>query len=243
MTVKSQLRCGAAMAAVSAMMLVTAPGFAQDNGLQNSTPAEQAQTRALNENAVDGSNQPAAVLNGGQYAQQQPAGYGGSRNDYDGPNGDQQYQSPPPNAPQQRYDQQQQEYRDQRQQYDSDTAQYRANLRAYDRAMYDWSYPAPISYEYRGAHLWRLALLADPTHQLFEVPIEGPRGEWVGRVRNVELGPAGPARIEVALNRRVSVWVDPADLRFDADRRVLLTDLTRSELWQMPGATVESGPM
>jgi hypothetical protein len=61
-------------------------------------------------------------------------------------------------------------------------------------------------------------------------------------VRNVEPGPTS-LRVEVALNRRVSVWVDERDLRFDAQNHVLFTNLSRDELWQMPGATVESGPM
>jgi hypothetical protein len=158
-----------------------------------------------------------------------------------------QYGQPPPSQQQydqqmQQYQQQQQDYQAQRQQYDSNSAQYRANLRAYDRTTYEWDYPAPVGYEYQGARLWRVSLLADPRKQLFEAPVEGPAGRWVGRVRNVEPGPTG-VRIEVALNRRVSVWVDSRNMRFDAQNRVLFTDLTREDLWQMPGATVESGPM
>jgi hypothetical protein len=117
-------------------------------------------------------------------------------------------------------------------------------MRAYDRAVYDWQYPAAISYEYDGDHLRRLYLIADPTAQLHQLPIEDPEGRWVGRVRNVETAPDGrPARIEVALNRRVSVWVSPGNFRYDARDGILFTDLSRSQLWQMPGATVESGPM
>jgi hypothetical protein len=37
------------------------------------------------------------------------------------------------------------------------------------------------------------------------------------------------------------VWVNPGNLRFDADDHVVFTDLTRDQLWQNPGATVESG--
>ena len=51
-----------------------------------------------------------------------------------------------------------------------------------------------------------------------------------------------PARIEIALNRRVSVWVRPGDLRFDPEYRMLYTDLSREDLWNMPGATIASGP-
>ena len=50
-----------------------------------------------------------------------------------------------------------------------------------------------------------------------------------------------PRRVEIALNRVVSVWVTPGHFRYDPDERVLFTDLNRDELWMMPGATVESG--
>jgi hypothetical protein len=74
--------------------------------------------------------------------------------------------------------------------------------------------------------------------------VEGPDGRWVGRVRNVDIAPNGrPGRVEIALNRRVSVWVPAGDLRLDPDAHVVFTDLSRADLWQMPGATVESGPM
>jgi hypothetical protein len=41
----------------------------------------------------------------------------------------------------------------------------------------------------------------------------------------------------------VSVWVQPGDLRFDPEQHMLYTDLTRGDLWSMPGATVESAPL
>jgi hypothetical protein len=89
-----------------------------------------------------------------------------------------------------------------------------------------------------------LYLIADPTHQLWNAPVEGPSGRFVGKIRNVETGPDGrPARVEVALNRMVSVWVRPGDLRFDPENHVVFTDLTRDDLWNMPGATMESGEM
>jgi hypothetical protein len=221
---------------------IATPGYAQGAQPQYSTPAEQAQTRELNQQAADGTAQPPDTLNG-QYAQSSQYGAPGSQNNDS---------APPPSAQQQQYDeqmqqygQQREQYQDQRQRYDSDNARYRANLRAYDRTMYDWQYPAPIEYRYSDDRdLRRLYLIADPTHQLARLPVEGPDGRWVGRVRNVETALDGrPARVEIALNRRVSVWVHPGDLRYDADNHVVFTDLTRADLWQMPGATVESGPL
>lgn len=117
------------------------------------------------------------------------------------------------------------------------------DIRQYDVVRYDYTdYPHVYVYRYQEPNLRRLYLIADPTHQLVQVPIEGPDGRFVGKVRNVETGVDGrPNRIEVGLNRVVSVWVSPAHFRFDADNRVLFTDLTRDALWTMPGATVESG--
>jgi len=146
---------------------------------------------------------------------------------------------------QSQYQDQMQRYRDQQQRYGYDRARYEQNVRDYDVAQYEWSYPAPLAYHYgEDSGLRPLYLIAEPSQQLWQAPVEGPGGRWVGRVRNVDIGPDGrPFRVEVALNRRVSVWVSPGDLRFDPADGILYTDLTRGELWSMPGATVESASM
>jgi hypothetical protein len=229
MKTMAHFACGVALCALTSA--IAAPGYAQGNdgsyvnqAPQYSTPAEQQQTRALNQQAANGSPQDS------EYEQQS------------GPPAEEQQQY---DSQAQQYDQQQQQYQEQRQRYEADSAQYRANLRAYDRAAYDWSYPAPIVYEYGDdRRLQRLYLIAEPSQQLAHVPIEGPDGRFIGRVRNVETAPDGrPARLEIALNRRVSVWVEPGNFRFDPQDHILLTSMTRDDLWQMPGATVESGPM
>jgi len=122
-------------------------------------------------------------------------------------------------------------------------AQTGPEITRYDVQRYEWTdYPQVYVYRYEGPQLRRLYLIADPTHQLARVPIEAPSGRFIGRVRNVETGPDGsPHRIEVALNRVVSVWVSPGHFRYDAEDHVLFTDLNREDLWRMPGATVESG--
>jgi len=217
----------AILSGVAAAALAGTVAFAQSdtdsrygNGPQQSTPTEMQQTDSLNRQSVNGQ-------------------------DMDGPDQAQTV------SPQSRYDDQQQQYQnqvqqyqDQRQQYRADSEDYSQNLRAYDLAKYDWYYPQAYTYRYGGeSGLQPLYLIAEPSQQLAQVPVEGPGGTWVGRVRNVEIGPDGrPARVEIALNRRVSVWVHPGDLRLDPDEHILYTDLTRGELWGMPGATVVSGP-
>ncbi|MEI9932607.1 MAG: hypothetical protein WDM89_19255 [Rhizomicrobium sp.] len=108
-----------------------------------------------------------------------------------------------------------------------------------------WEYPHR-AYAYRYGDtpgLQRLYLIAQPQVQLHDISIEGPNGEWVGRVRNVQTGEdQRPFRIEVALNRRVSVWVPAGDFRLDADDHILFTDLTREQLWYMPGARSRATP-
>src|ERR1700722_12463945 len=147
---------------------------------------------------------------------------------------------------QQQYQQQQGQYQDQQDQYNAQKREYDRDVRRYDNARWNYNdYPTAFSYRYDDSpHLLRLYLIAQPSQQLANAPVEGPTGVWVGRVRNVETGVDGrPSRVEIALNRRVSVWVNPGNLRFDADDHVVFTDLTRDQLWDMPGATVESGPM
>ena len=178
-----------------------------------STPAERAQTQQLNEQAAGGIDNPRTAQTD-QYQDQQ-----------------------------EQYQQQQQRYQNQQQRYHQQRAQYRADIRQYDLTRYEWAdYPRVYVYRYEGPRLKQLYLIADPTHQLAQIPVEGPSGRFIGKVRNVETAPNGaPHRVEIALNRVVSVWVSPGHFRYDPDNRVLFTDLTRDDLWSMPGATVESG--
>jgi hypothetical protein len=182
-----------------------------------------------------------------------------------GPGGQMQY-GPPPNNPaerepgygptqygpyaqyqerEQQYQNQMQRYGREQQNYTNQRERYAQNVEAYDLAEYAWSYPEPYVYHYGDEYgLQPLYLMAEPSQQLWQVPVEGPGGSWVGRVRNVQIAPDGrPSRVEIALNRRVSVWVQPGDLRFDPDEDALYTDLTRGQLWSMPGATVASAPL
>jgi hypothetical protein len=209
--------------AAAAITLAGSAALAQSNydrygnGPQESTPAEMQQTDQLNQQSTD-----AAASDRATQAQDQT-----------------QYQDQ-----QQQYNDQMQNYHAQQQRYQFNRERYNANLAAYNLAQYEWNYPAPVVYRYDGYGLQPLYLMAEPSQQLWQVPVAGPGGHWVGRVRNVETAPDGrPSRVEIALNRRVSVWVHPGDLRFDPYERVLYTDLSREDLWDMPGATISSGPM
>jgi hypothetical protein len=214
-------------ASLSLALACAAPSFAQSdmNPPQVSTPAEQQQTQQLNAQGTDGTTASPAQLNGGDAS----------------PNSPSQATS---DAQQQQYQQQQQQYQSQQAQYQDQRARYDRDIHRYDTAQYYFTdYPHRV-YAYRyddDANLRRLYLIADPTHQLAQAPVEGPDGQWVGKVRNVETGVDGrPSRVEIALNRRVSVWVQPGNLRFDAEDHIVFTSLTRADLWQLPGATYSS---
>lgn len=226
MSIRTVILSGVALAALSTASLAQNYGTSRyGNGPPESTPAEAQQTQQLNQQSLSGSPQDeqAAPMNEAAPPPQQ-AQYQDQ---------DQQYQDR-----MQQYRNQQERYRDQRERYAQD-------VREYDLAQYAWSYPAPFVYRYGEEYgLQPLYLMAEPSQQLWQVPVEGPGGHWVGRVRNVEIAPDGrPQRVEIALNRRVSVWVRPGDLRFDPSEGILYTDLDRAQLWTMPGATVESAPL
>lgn len=227
MSIRTACLTGAAVIALSTAC------FAQDygdsrygNGPPQSTPGEMQQTQQLNQQSLGGTTQ----------------------RDENAPVGDE--AGPPPQQSQyqdqdQQYQARMHQYRNQQAQYRYQRDRYAQDVREYDLAQYAWSYPAPFVYRYGPEYgLQPLYLMAEPSQQLWQVPVEGPGGRWVGRVRNVEIAPDGrPQRVEIALNRRVSVWVNPGDLRFDPSEGILYTDLDRGRLWTMPGATVESAPL
>src|SRR5690242_1924285 len=191
------------------------PGFAQyaGNPPQYSTPAEKAQTQQLNEQAQDGTTASPAALNGNAE---------GATMD------------------QARRDQQQARYEAQQAQYQADMERYRAQHRAYERNIHRYDearfyftdYPHRIAYHYDD--LRPLDMLAEPSQQLANAPIEDRDGVWVGSIRSIVTGVDGrPIRVEVALNHRVTVWISPGALRFDPAERIAFTDLTRADLWNM----------
>jgi hypothetical protein len=220
MRTRAAILSGVAAAAIGATVALAQSGSDSryGSGPQQSTPAEMQQTDQLNHQSQNGavSDQSTQAQNQSQYQDQQ-----------------------------QQYNDQMHHYQAQQQRYQYDRERYNQRLAAYDLAQYEWSYPQPFVYHYgSGYGLQPLYLLAEPSQQLWQVPVEGPSGRWVGRVRNVEIGPDGrPSRVEIALNRRVSVWVRPGDLRFDPGERILYTELTRENLWDMPGATIASAPL
>jgi len=201
------------------------PGTAQyaGNPPQVSTPAEKAETQQLNEQATQGTSASPQSLNG----------EGGNPNEPSAVNRERAAEQAQYQDQQQQYQADQERYRDQRERYERD-------IHRYDEARFAFDYPRAYPYRYEDGRLSALYLIAEPSQQLANAPVEGPNGEWVGRVRNVEIADDGrPSRVQIALNHRVAVWVRPGDLKFDADDHILFTDLTRTDLWNMPGSPTE----
>lgn len=249
MTIRTAILSGVAALALSSAGAVAQNDYSRyGGGPSGSTPGEMQQTQDLNAQGINGTTSSPAELNGAAQSYSGNAQYNGPPQDENAPVGD---EAGPPPGPQDQYDEQQQQYQqqlqhygNQQQNYQNERRRYARDIRDYDLAQYAWSYPAPVEYRYDEGGLQPLYLIAEPSQQLWQVPVAGPGGRWVGRVRNVEIAPDGrPSRVEIALNRRISVWVRPGDLRFDPDEAVLYTDLTRDQLWDMPGATIESGPL
>jgi hypothetical protein len=211
------------MGGVAALALAgsfAVPAIAQYSGNppQVSTPQEKAQTQQLNAQAQDGTTASPQALNG----------QGG---DVNAPSAENQ-------ARQARYQDQQAQYQQDRARYEAQRRHYEHNIHRYDEArFYFTDYPHAYPYRYQDAKLTRLYLLAEPSQQLANAPVEGPDGKWIGRVRNIEIAGDGRARrVEIALNHRVTVWANPGDFRFDPVNKILYTDLSRADFWNMPGA-------
>lgn len=185
------------------------PGEPVDaNGLpiRHSTPAEHAQTAALNNGiaqsnaeiaAQDNNNQTKYQIEQQQYQQQM-----------------QQHE-----AAQEHYQDQKAAYQDQRAQYEALRDRFRAERAAYHR--YDW----PVRFAD-----WRLR----DDVSLMHARVQLINGDHVGNVVGLARAPDGVVEgLEVELDSGKLVWIDSADARFDRVDGQVYTNLYASDLRQM----------
>jgi hypothetical protein len=210
MKFKSFALAGAGAIALGAAIGFATPGTADPAAgnpyTQNPTPQERAQTQTLNAQQ----DQPAADQSD---AASTPA--------------DAQYQ-----AQQDQYQRDQQKYQGQLDQYHYDKARYDAWRHRYDEVR--WGEPAPFHVRYTDENLRPLYLIAEPSQQLAYSLVVGPEGNYVGKVRNVETASDGrPQRVQILLDETHAAWVRPGALRFDAEDHIVVTNLTRHDLWRM----------
>ncbi len=219
-----------------ALSLFAAPVLAQQNSLAapsgervdangmpttHSTPAEHAQTEALNQQVQD---THAAIDNlaAQQMAQQQAANDAQTAvNNAQAAANQAQYEQQ-----KQQYQQQLQENRTAQQSYEDRTRAYyelRARFAAERAAYHRGVWPDRF-------REWRLRSDA----RLIGSRVEIINGDHVGTVESVARAPSG--RVEalfVQLDGGKQVWIDEADVRFDVAGRVVMTNLDRADLRAM----------
>jgi|SRR5579871_182529 len=133
-------------------------------------------------------------------------------------------------AEQQRYHEELQQYRTHVRNYEEKAAHYEAERGHYIAA--DARYHRagwPSRYEHR--------LIVD-TRDLLGARVRTYDGRTVGHVEEVALSSGHVDALRVALGPdRGDVWIELADLRFDSESRVVLTDLDRRDLYEMARET------
>ncbi len=170
-----------------------------------STPAERAQTRALN-NQILHSNAAADAK-----AAADKARYEQERANYAEQNA--RYQDA-----MRRHAMQERDYRDRRQTYEALRARYAAERAAYRR--HEWP-----------RHHW--ATLDRDTHPVGE-RVALVSGAHVGTVSDEIRNPEGRVEaLEVHLDNGERVWIDASDIRYSREDGVLMTDLDRRDLRAM----------
>jgi len=131
----------------------------------------------------------------------------------------------------QTYQEQQRLYQAQKQNYDAQASRYAAARDRYrdQRARYH-RFGWPAHYEH--------SIIAEKG-ELLGAPVQTYRGHTVGHVEELALSPSGHVdAIRVTLNRNDrNVWIESADLRFDADARIVMTNLDRDDLYVMSNET------
>jgi hypothetical protein len=133
-------------------------------------------------------------------------------------------------AQQLQYQEQLRQYRANRQNYEERSARYYAARDRYLSAharyhRYGW----PSRYEH-GIIVY--------TDQLLGARVQTYNGRTVGRVEELALARGHVDAVRVLLDYdRGDVWIESADLRFDADKRVVVTNLDRHDLYEMTHET------
>jgi multidrug efflux pump subunit AcrA (membrane-fusion protein) len=136
------------------------------------------------------------------------------------------------------------DYQAQQQQYQEQLRQYKANRQNYEERSSRY-YAARDRYVSSHARYHRYGWPARYEHSLvvYKAELLGARvqtynGHTVGRVEELALANGHVDAVRVALDYdRGDVWIESADLRFDPNRRVVMTNLDRHDLYEMTHET------
>jgi hypothetical protein len=136
------------------------------------------------------------------------------------------------------------DYQAQQQQYQEQLRQYKANRQNYEERASRY-YAARDRYLSSHARYHRYGWPSRYEHNLvvYRSELLGARvqtynGRTVGRVEELALANGHVDAVRVALDYdRGDAWIESDDLRFDPDRRVVVTNLSRHDLYEMTRET------
>ncbi len=136
------------------------------------------------------------------------------------------------------------QYQAQQQAYQEQLQQYKANQKNYEERSERY-YAARDRYIAAHARYHRGAWPSGYEHSIvvYRAELLGARvqtynGDTIGIVEELALANGHVDALRVTLdNGRGDVWIESSDLRFDADKRVVATDLDRDDLYEMTRET------
>jgi len=230
----------AASFAVAGLMLVAGPGNAQ-NLPRYSTPAEHAQTEALN---AQQASEPGIIV---ATTPSDDAAYKAQLDAHNQAlaqhsNAETQY-----NSQLQQYDAQKKDYQAKSETYQEQAARYAdppdvVVVEEHPSAVIVEHPPAAVVVEprhvltYPDDHpgLVPLSRLVDPDREIAGVPVEDRAGYTVGHFRHMTFQDAGEPKAVITLHNNKTVAVRDDHLRFDANHATIVADLSYDELSSMP---------
>ena len=132
----------------------------------------------------------------------------------------------------------QQTYQDQQQQYQTQERKYEAQADRYEAARDHYTAARAMYHRDRWSARYEHRIIVD-TSELMDARVQTANGHVVGHVEEIARGPGNHVNaVRVALDRNNGeVWVDSGDLRFDADNKIVMTDLDREDLRVMSRET------
>ena len=136
------------------------------------------------------------------------------------------------------------DYQAQQLQYQEQLRLYRANRHNYEerssryyaaRDRYISSYARYHRYGWPSRYEHSLVVY---TADLLDARVETYNGQMIGRVEELALANGHVDALRVTLdNGRGDIWIESADLRFNAERKVVVTNLDRHDLYEMTRIT------
>lgn len=132
------------------------------------------------------------------------------------------------------YEQQQEQYQEQQRRYQAEKQRYEEQAERYEAARDRYSEERARYHRYEWPSRYEHLTFVD-SDEVIGAPVETYSGRDVGRVENIARSRSGRIdAVQVALDDGDSrVWIDRGDLKYDADDRLLVTDLARHDLYAM----------